>query len=211
MESQKLKTILFDFDGVLSKGRFYSTIVESHPDIHAKIVQNIFTKEAWDTIQIWMRGEMSFEGLHKHFSDKIGAPVEFLNRALIDSILIMKLNEDLMLFNEEMRKKGVKTAVFTDNMDIFERLFVPYNNLSDKFDYIFSSSTHKKLKLDNEAEFLKEVLTATGNDPATTLFLDDSPKIGVYMEKFGGHFYCYDDYLGGFSKFRAWVMEKFDI
>lgn len=206
-----LKAVLFDFDGVLSKGRFYSTISDSHPKIHSKIVENIFSKDAWEVVQTWMRGEKSFEELHKHFSGSIGTDVEFLNRALIDSVLVMQLNQDLVDLAQELRSKGIKTAIFTDNMDIFERVFVPYNNLTDKFDFIFSSSTHKKLKLDNDAEFLKEVLEAVGDEPQSTLFLDDSPKIGVPMREFGGHFYLYEDYGKQFPLFRKFLKENFNV
>jgi hypothetical protein len=48
-----------------------------------------------------------------------------------------------------------------------------------------------------------------GIKPAQTLFLDDSPKIGIFMKKFGGHFYLYDDYYEGFSKFIQWFNNTF--
>lgn len=211
MKKKELKAILFDFDGVLSKGRFYSTISDKDQKIKDAIVQNIFSKEAWDVVQTWMRGEKSFEEIHEMFAEKIGTDVDFLNKSLIESILAMKLNDELLNFAKYMRSQGVKVAIFTDNMDIFDRVLVPYNNLKNKFDFVFSSSEYKKLKLDNEAEFLKQVMEEMGVKPAQTLFLDDSPKIGVFMEKFGGHFYLYEDYYNGFNKFIQWLHNTFTI
>ena len=211
MKRNELKAILFDFDGVLSKGRFYSTICNEDQKIKDAIIQNIFSKEAKDVIQTWMRGERSFEEVHTMFAESIGTDIEFLNKSLIESVLAIKLNTELLNFVSSMRHLGVKVTIFTDNMDVFDRIFVPYNNLKNKFDFIFSSSTFKKLKLDNNAAFLKQAIEIMDVRYEQTLLLDDSPKIGVFMKKFGGNFYLYEDYYNEFNKFIQWFYNNFNI
>jgi len=158
-----------------------------------------------------MKGEKSFEDIHDMFAEKIGTSTDFLNRSLIESVLAMKLNDELLGFARYARSKGIKVAIFTDNMDIFDRVLVPYNDLKSKFDHIFSSSVYKKLKLDNDAEFLKQAMQEMGTKPEETLLLDDSPKIGVFMKDFGGHFYLYDDYYNGFNEFVHWFYSTFEV
>lgn len=206
-----LKTILFDFDGVLSNGRFYSTLAKSNPKAYAKITKAIFGKHNQKVVRTWMRGKISFEQLHRRFTKEIGIPVSLLNRALIDSVIKIKLNQNLMTFVTEARSRNITTAIFTDNMDIFDNLFVPYNDLQSKFDYIFSSSTEGRLKLDDKALFLRNVLKKVGSKPENTLLVDDSPKIGVYMEKLGGHFYLYGKSKKEYFLFRQLLIEKFDF
>lgn len=207
----KLKSILFDFDGVLSNGRFYSTIPTEYAEIKEKIITNLFSKDAWETTKEWMRGDKSFEQVHADHAEKIGVDVEFLNKSLIDSVINMKLNEDLMRVAKLMREKGVKVYIFTDNMDVFDRLFVPYHDLKGKFDNIFSSSEYKNLKSNGDGTFLKQALEETGIDPENTLFLDNTPKIGEWMVKLGGHFYLYENYDTEFSKFESWLNENFEV
>jgi len=209
MIKASLRSILFDFDGVLSKGRFYSTIPEKNYKIKDAINKNVFNKGSWNLMQTWMRGEKSFEEIHKSIAEKVGSNVEFLNKHLIDSVLRMQLNKGLIKFAIQMRSLGVRTAIFTDNMDIFDRVFVPYHSLNEKFDFIFSSSTYKKLKLDNDAFFLKETIKKMKSSPSETLLLDDSPEIGVYMNKIGGYFYHYQDYEKELPKFFKWFKENF--
>jgi len=206
----ELKYILFDFDGVLSNGRFYSTISESHPDIYSKIYKRLFTNESWEFIKVWMNGGMTYKEMHGILADEVGVTVEFLNKSLIDSVLLMKMNEELLLFAKEIRSKGVITSIFTDNMDIFEQIFVPHNDLESKFDYVFSSFSCKKLKMDNNAKFLKDVLSELNASAENVLFIDDSPEIGIFMEKLGGHFYLYHDYKDGFEEFRSFIEKNFD-
>lgn len=210
-QKTKIKSILFDFDGVLSNGRFYSTIPSEYSVIKEKVISTLFSKEAWEVTKEWMRGDKSFEEIHAEYSNKIGADIEFLNKSLIDSVIAMKLNEDLMKFAKLMRNKGVKVSVFTDNMDVFDRVFVPYNDLNGKFDHIFSSSIYKNLKSNGDGTFLKQALEETGISPENSLFLDNTPKIGEWMVQFGGHFYLYENYETEYQKFEIWFNDNFEV
>ena len=211
LKNSTLKLVLLDFDGVLSQGRFYSTIKKDSPEIYEKIANILFSKEAWPFSSRWMRGEFSYKDLHREIAPRVGVEVEYLNNKLVESVMCMKLNTSLVEFSKKLRSSGIQVVIFTDNMDIFDEVFVRYANLDTLFDKIFSSSAYKKLKLENNAEFLRDVFAEMGIRPSESLFLDDSIKIGPYMEKLGGKFYHYDKYVDGHQDFLIWFNQAYSV
>jgi FMN phosphatase YigB (HAD superfamily) len=209
MKNKSLSLILFDFDGVLSNGRFYSQLKDSSPSTHQEIIRYLFSKESWPLISDWMRGKFSYEDIHNLISTKVGKEVDWLNDTLVESVKNMPLNEDLVNFAARIRKSGVKTAVFTDNMDIFDRIFVEHSNLLELFDYVFSSADFGKLKLDDGAEFFKHALNSSGCSDGNFLFLDDSIKLKDLTESLGGTFYHYNKYSSTQNAFEEWFEEMY--
>jgi len=209
MSNEELSLILFDFDGVLSNGRFYSQLKDSHSLTHQAIVQHLFSDERWSLISEWMRGVYSYEDIHRSISTKVGKDIHWLNEALIESVKAMPLNERLIEFAQRVRRLGVKTAVFTDNMDVFDRVFVEHSGLLNKFDHVFSSSDFGKLKLDEGAEFFRYALSTTDSTNKNFLFLDDSIKIKNLTESLGGRFYHYDNYCNTQDAFEEWFEETY--
>ncbi len=211
MKNNNIKSVLFDFDGVLSNGRFYSTISPKKSDIKEKIISKIFSKEAWPLIQTWMIGDKSYRDIHSIVSEQIQVDEDFLNKSLIDSVKKMKMNSNLFKFAKELRTNGVTVSIFTDNMDVFDNIFVPLNELNYHFDNIFSSSKYQMLKSHNDGKFLRYVLDKLSIEPEQTLFIDDKPKNGEFMKDFGGNFYQYIDYDNGYKDFRKWFNTQFTI
>jgi len=211
MNNKKLSLVLFDFHNVLSRGRFYSTIEHSHPEIYKKIMQRLFAPESYDFIAKWMRGELSYEEVHAIISDEVGASVEFLNESLITSVKQIELNSELFEFSQKIRSSGVLVAVLTDNMDIFSEVYVPYMGLDKKFDHIFSSSVQKKLKLDNNGEFIFDAISYMKVDVENTLFIDDFIDNGTPIKNAGGLFYHYDKYVDGHRDFLSWFENSFQL
>jgi FMN phosphatase YigB (HAD superfamily) len=209
MNNKQLSLILFDFDGVLSDGRFYSELKDTHPDIHEKIIELLFSKENWPQISEWMRGNLSYEEIHNSISQKIGKEADWLNAALVESVKNMPLNEDLVNFTTNVKKLGIKTAVFTDNMDVFDRVFVEHSNLLNTFDHVFSSSDFGALKLDDGAKFFKHALSTSDCTNGDFLFLDDSIKIKDLTESLGGTFYNYNIYNSKHDEFEEWFKQTY--
>ncbi len=160
-------------------------------------------------ISEWMRGKLRYEDIHRSISPNIGKEVDWLNNALIKSVKNMPINKELVDFATRVRRLGVKTAVFTDNMDIFERTFVEHANLRHLFDDIFSSSTFGSLKMDDGADFFKHVLESSGCTGKKFLFLDDSKEIRKLTESLGGIFYHYNQYNSGHREFEDWFKQMY--
>lgn len=209
MDQKKLSLILFDFHKVLSQGNFYTPLIDTQPEVYKKIVETLFFPEGYKLISRWMRGELSYKDIHKMIASTVGLTAESLDEALIESVKKIELNEKMMTFSQEMRSLGIKVAILTDNMDVFTDFFVPYVGLDKKFDKIFSSAQHKKLKLDNKSEFIFDAILEMGSQPENTLFIDDCIDNGDFLKEAGGIFYQYDNYIEGHSKFIIWFYNNF--
>jgi len=196
---EKLKAVIFDFDGVLCSDYFYHTIEKSDPILFKKINQKIF-KKSKDLIKSWMRGEFDYKKFHQIISQKLNVDSELLNRELEKSVKKMKLNQKLLEFVQNLKQNGMKTAILTDNMDVFDNILVPHYNLSQYFDEIFSSSQHKILKGDNEGELLRRLILKLGVNFNEILVIDDSEKFGEIVLGNGGRFCFYDGRDVSFNK-----------
>lgn len=211
MIKNELSLILFDFHNVLSKDQFYSTLNQSHPDEYKKITQILFGSAGHPLTSRWMRGEISYKEIHQFISQKVGLPANVLDGALIDSVKNMTLNELLFDFSQNIRTCGVKIVILTDNMDVFDEIYVPHVGLYEKFDGIFSSYSSRKLKMDNNAELIFEAISNMQSEPKNTLFIDDCFENGNILKKAGGFFYHYDRYMAGHEDFLKWFFENFKV
>ena len=202
---KKLKAVIFDFDGVLCSGRFYHTIKKTNPVLFEKINQRIF-KKSKDLVKSWMRGEFDYKKFNQIISQELNVESALLDRELEKSVKSMQLNKYLLEFAQDLKRDGIKTAILTDNMDVFDNILVPHYNLAQYFDEIFSSSEYKILKEDNNGELLKKLLAKLGVSFDEILVVDDSEKFGEFVLEQGGSFYLYD---GCFGEFCNWFKEKF--
>ena len=209
MDQKKLSLILFDFHNVLSQDRFYTTLIDTHPEVYQKIVETLFFPEGYKLISQWMRGELSYKDIHKIIAPVVGLSAAFLDEALVESIKKIELNEKILEFSQKMRSLGIKVAILTDNMDVFTEIYIPYVGLDKKFDKIFSSACQKKLKLDNNSEFIFDAILEMNSTPENTLFIDDCIDNGDLFKEAGGIFYQYDNYIEGHSKFIIWFCNNF--
>ena len=202
----KINTILFDFDGVLSSDRFYSKIPKKYQESRGKIESIIFSENREDVLNKWMRGRLSYEEVHAFVSEFVDLSVEQMNRFLLDGVKAMELNEELLGLNRDLREKGAKTAIFTDNMDVFDRVLVPHNSLDSKFDAIISSSKFNLLKHDKDGKLFDIAMEKLGSNPEETLVIDDSLDLKPVVENKGAIFYHYANYEEEFDKFKKWLL-----
>ncbi|MEI8008057.1 MAG: hypothetical protein WCI00_01015 [bacterium] len=63
------QTIFFDFDGVLSKDRFFTTLSETYPEVYAFIQTHIFSKHS-EIPNKWMKNEMTMYDVNKYVSEQ---------------------------------------------------------------------------------------------------------------------------------------------
>lgn len=201
----KFKVVLFDFHNTLSNGSFY---IVSGKKTGAEINKKIFSAKNYENLKEWMRGEINYKVFNKIVSKQTGVSANKLNELLIVSMKQFKYNTRLLNFAGEIKKKGVITAIITDNMDVFEKHIASDKDFAANFDYIFSSSRFGLLKDDSEGKFFKVALKELGVEIENCLLIDDSKKTCELFEKNGGSAYCYDDYANGFLNFINWYENK---
>ena len=72
------RAVIFDFDGVLSKDRFYKKVLLPHrPNIYTWIQNNIF-KNNKELVRRWMRGEVNSSYINNIISENTHSPTEKL-------------------------------------------------------------------------------------------------------------------------------------
>lgn len=203
---KQINTVLFDFDGVICSDYFYFTLEDQHSRLYSDINEHIFHNDNYKKlINQWMRGALTYQKFNRVIAKKLGTKSSLLDDALESSVRQMTMNEPLLEFSSQLRSIGIKTIIFTDNMDIFEKVTIPHHKLGDHFDDCFSSHKHNLLKKDQDWQLLDKVLTAHNTSYEETLLIDDSKSIGSIMEKRGGNFYLYP--RGGHVK-DFWIFKN---
>jgi len=145
----KYRTVLFDFDGVLCKGRFYGeSLLCKYPEVYGWIQENIFRDK--DLVGKWMRGTVNSDDINKIVSENTGMNFDVLEELYEESIRKMKPEEGVLSLAELLKNSGAKIGIVTDNMDVFSQITVRNHNLANIFDMIINSADYGILKRDDD-------------------------------------------------------------
>lgn len=182
------QAILFDFDGVLCKGRFYEkTLLPGYPEIYNWIQINIFSNR--ELIQDWMRNRVNSADINEVIARNTGIEYEFLNQMYEESIRRMELEKEVRNLAELIKISGKKIGIVTDNMDVFSRITTPNHQLDKLFDVIINSADYGVLKKEDGGRLFDIALTVLGEEIENSLMIDDSEAtIELYKQKGGSGF-----------------------
>jgi len=185
-----LQSILFDFDGVLCRDRFYrATLLPDHQDICDWIQANIFSDK--ELTHKWMRGQTDSAAINRLISEKTGIGYELLNGLYEESIRSMKLEAELVDLARSLKAVGKKIGIVTDNMDVFTRITIPNHRLSELFHVVINSADHGLLKRDENGRLFDIALGKLGSGIEDSLMIDDNATtIELYKQK-GGQGFVY--------------------
>jgi|WetSurMetagenome_2_1015567.scaffolds.fasta_scaffold401078_1 FMN phosphatase YigB (HAD superfamily) len=202
---RKYSAVLFDFDGVLCTDRFYSNIEKDFPLAIRFINETIFDG-VHNYANRWMRGEFSYHEINKLISKATSVPFDRLTEVFIASVRQMRINPTLVQFALSLKQRGIKTALVTDNMDIFSEITIPEKRLADIFPVIINSFDHKRLKLDDNGKLFDIALEKLGLDSYKGVCLvDNSSSVCALFSSKGGYSYQYS----GQKEFESWVKVTF--
>jgi FMN phosphatase YigB (HAD superfamily) len=195
------KVLLVDFDGVVSNGRFYESTLSESAD-HALFIQkHLFSPENEQLIREWMRGKRSYEEIHEMIRQDLDLPRDVLDRLLVQSVKEFTLNTALLQHIARLRKNDWSVYLYTDNMDIFDRVSVSHFGLDRHFDAIYSSSAYGYLKFEND-RLLTILKTEQGITQEPIYLVDD--KIHQVALDAGLHFFHYKDWSMQ-NTFEQWI------
>jgi len=179
------QAVLFDFDGVLCKGRFYEkTLLPDHPEVYGWIQRNVFGNK--ELVQKWMRGQVSSMDINGLIAENTGINHETLGELYRESIRKMELDSEVKELAESLKLSGRKIGLVTDNMDIFTEITVPNHRLNELFDIIVNSADHGVLKKEAEGKLFNIALTALGETIGNSLMIDDSEATIEFYRQKGG-------------------------
>jgi len=206
----QLKLLLVDFDGVMSNGRFYNAEDEEQAKMGVQAVQHIFAPGNSELLNDWMRGKLSYQSLHDLVEKKAGLSARQLDALLEESVKRMSLNQALLRYIGQLRSNGVVVSLFTNNMDVFDKVSRAHHKLDTYFDHIYSSSEQGQLKLEDDTLLLR-VIQDAGTGIAHTAFVDDSTSSYEAATSYGVATCLYKDYTYSQKLFEAWLHKQFII
>jgi len=206
MKKGRIKAIISDFDGVLCRDYFYNTLKDKRPDLY-KIINTRLFKDNKLMIKDWMRNRLKSNDINKFLSKLTLVEADFFNKELAASVRAMNLNLKLVRFIKKIRRKKIKTAILTDNMDVFRDVFVPYHGLENFFDVIVSSHEYGVLKDEEGGRLLELTVKLLETDCIEILVLDDSLKIGEFCQQRNINFFLYNRLTE--DQFEGWFDSNF--
>ena len=179
------RAVLFDFHKTLCHDNFYESVLSAeHANVREWITKNIFQNS--ELVKEWMRGKTDWRSIHTHIVAATGIDRELLDRAFIESVKRMRLDEEMIRLAQELKQKGFIVAIVTDNMDIFSEITVPYHGLADVFDVIFNSADQTLLKGDEHGKLFAIVADKIGIATNQSILIDDSKKTTDLFRELGG-------------------------
>jgi FMN phosphatase YigB (HAD superfamily) len=194
--------IFFDFDGVLCTDRFYTTLYPDFPKVTKYIDEAVFGGEN-NYSDRWMRGKLSHTEMNRIISEATGISYEKLSELFVKSVRQMTVNPELIRFAISCRLKGIKTALVTDNMDIFNEITVPEKHLAEVFPVIVNSCDYGILKLEENGRLFDITLAKTGlNSYKDVLLIDNSTRACAAFLSKGGQAHLYT----GQIEFDLWLI-----
>jgi len=184
------RAILFDFDGVLCKGRFYrETLLTNYREVYDWIQINIFSDK--ELIQRWMRNQIDSPEINKLIAKNTGIKYEVLGGLYQESVRKMELDKEVKELAKLLKISGKKIGIVTDNMDVFTNITISNHQLDTLFDVIVNSADHGLLKKDDNGKLFDLALDSLGESIENSLMIDDSESnIELYKQK-GGRGFVY--------------------
>lgn len=190
--SRDTHAILFDFHHVLSHDHFYeSTLLPDYKEVSDWISQTIFGDHA--LVRDWMRGNITWRTLHECIARETGMDRTVLDPLFIESVKRMRIEEKMIQLAKELKDKGFKIAIVSDNMDIFSEVLVPHQKFDQLFDAVFNSADHGLLKQDEHGKLFQHVADMLGVPIKQTIFIDDTKSTTDLFIELGGRAITHTD------------------
>jgi FMN phosphatase YigB (HAD superfamily) len=200
----KISAVFFDFDGVLCTDHFYTNLLPDFPSVKQFVDDVIFGRDH-KYVERCLRGDITYHEINKLISEATGLPLDGLTELFKASVRQMDINPKLIQFAQSLKLKGIKTALITGNMDIFNEITIPEKQLSAVFPVIINSYDYKMLKIDNNGELFDIGLKLVGLASYRGVWLiDDSPEHCAIFKAKGGYAYRY---LGQ-KEFESWLKKS---
>ena len=186
----KYQTILFDFDGVLCKDRFYEkTLLPNYRKVYDWIQSTVFGNK--ELVWKWMRGQTNSIAINRLIAESTGIGFEKLNELYEESVRKMELEKEMVTFVKLLKQSGKKVGIVTDNMDVFTNITIPSHQLNVLFDVTINSADYGLLKKDDNGKLFDIALASLDEKIENSLMIDDSDSTIKLYEQKGGQGFRY--------------------
>ncbi|HMR72796.1 MAG TPA: hypothetical protein PKD68_02200 [Candidatus Saccharibacteria bacterium] len=170
------KAIFIDWDGTLSNSRFWHRWIGTD---EYELIQRVLFTDGREHLRLWMTGLISYVQVLEYVTSRTGIAYKDLARELRYSAEHMSfIDHEIPGLIRELRRKGVKVVVATDNMDVFRLWTVPALGLEDLFDGILVSDSRGAVKVevydDGTSKFFHHYLSQNRISPGQSVLIDNS-------------------------------------
>ena len=190
LNPRNIKCVVFDFGYTLSPEHYFKIAPPGFPDWHA-VIQKVIFGEPAITIP-WMKGELTsldIAGiLSSHFPLDIPEIAAYMEKGCEQ----LTFNPAVRGFAVAQKAAGRKTALVTDNMDVFSKVVVPAHGLERLFDVIVNSSDAHEIDKQILWPIAFERL-GEGIGYANSLLIEDGEREPALFRAMGGQAYQYSN------------------
>ena len=199
IEPQAISSVIFDFAGTLCFGRYFEPLGQESLDAIGSL---IFGDSCAEWADPWMKGDLTSQDVASYLSEHLTESEEVILSALRQGCSNMTFNPVVHDFAMKQREAGRKTALVTANMDVFSEVVVPSHGLDAVFDIVFNTADHRTL---DKSILWRKAFGAFGPEFsfATSVLIDDSPRMVSLFRSLGGHAYQYE----GDPALQVWLEE----
>ena len=141
---EQIKCVVFDFGFTLSPDYYFNVSPPGCPQWHAVIQEVIFGEPA--ITNPWMRGEVTSQDIARILSHHLPLDIPTIAASLDKGCQHLQLNPAVRDFAVAQKAARRKTALVTDNMDVFTRVVVPSHGLDQLFDVILNSADFHEVR-----------------------------------------------------------------
>jgi FMN phosphatase YigB (HAD superfamily) len=182
--------IVFDFGFTLSSDLYFKVAPPEYLNWQELIQQKIFSSNA--LVDRWMAGAVTMYNIAEELAPVVNMEVSRIVGFLELGCQNMGFNEAVWRFAIQQRAAGRKTAIVTNNMDVFTKIVVPCHSLNDKFDIIINSFDYQEI--DKTVLWAKafEIL-GHGIGYSQSLLIEDGAKNVRKFRENGGYAYQYEN------------------
>lgn len=191
--TEKAACICIDWYNTASSDKYFQHLFDSdkQADLQlASTLQNTLFGDMASYINPWMRGQYTSEEIMTTLASRSHLPYEIVMDEFVTSCRSMLFTfPELPFYVQQLRDRGYKVAIATDNMDSFYRWTSPALGLPQLFDHILISHRLHALKgdfhLSGDSLFFGEFLAKNHLSPHQITLFDDSPDPGDRLTAYG--------------------------
>jgi len=178
MTQGKIQAVFIDWHLTLSASVFWEHLAAENIGLYSTLNHSLFSVLAPQIVP-WMRGARTSEQMMLMVAQSAGLSYDTVYAEFVRSGQTMKfIAPEVPVLVAELRRRGVRVIVATDNMDAFTRFTAPAMGLSTMFDDVLNSSDLRALKDDFDAGgknlFFHDYLLVNGLSADRCVLIDDS-------------------------------------
>jgi FMN phosphatase YigB (HAD superfamily) len=179
----KPEIILFDFANTLSNSNYFNTEPNGCPNWYDLFQNYVFSDK--QIVTLWCQGKITAHQIAEIIKGHVNWGIDPILNEMRKGCCNLQFNKAVYNFSRSIKGTGIKTALVTNNIDLFTEVVVPFYSLETIFDVIINSADYKS---DNKSDLWSIAFQKTGKENSyhESLLIEDGEKWPSIFEEHGG-------------------------